>query len=298
MREPVSDYRQGLLHAFLAYAVWGLLPAYIKLLGGVSALEIVANRVIWSLGIILAILVWRRQLAGFLAVLSTPRMLAALSLSAVLIAINWLAYIWAVVHGHVLAASLGYFLNPLVNVLIGVTLLHDRLSRVQWCAIGLAACGVAILAAGAPDTLGISLALALSFAFYGLVRKLTPVSALVGLAVETLVLLVPAIAAFVWVQETSGVSFGQDIPLTALLVATGVVTSVPLLLFASAARRLSMVTLGLIQYVAPTLQFLLGVFVYGERLSVDRWASFGLVWAGLALFMGHALRQRGRPATV
>jgi len=271
MREPVSDYRQGLLHAFLAYAVWGLLPAYIKLLGGVSALEIVANRVIWSLGIILAILVWRRQLSGFLAVLSTPRMLAA---------------------------SLGYFLNPLVNVLIGVTLLHERLSRVQWCAIGLAACGVAILAAGAPDTLGISLALALSFAFYGLVRKLTPVSALVGLAVETLVLLVPAIAAFVWVQETSGVSFGQDIPLTALLVATGVVTSVPLLLFASAARRLSMVTLGLIQYVAPTLQFLLGVFVYGERLSVDRWASFGLVWAGLALFMGHALRQRGRPATV
>lgn len=298
MRDPASDHRQGLLHASLAYAIWGLLPAYIKLLGGVSPLEIVSNRIIWSLGIILVILAIRRQFAGFLAVLSTPRFLAALSLSAVLIAGNWLVYIWAVVHGHVVAASLGYFLNPLVNVLIGVTVLHERLARAQWFAIGLAACGVAILAAGSPDTLGISLVLAVSFALYGLVRKLTPVSALVGLGVETLVLLVPAIAAFFWVWKTSGVSFGHEPGTTALLLGSGVVTSVPLLLFASGARRLPMVTLGLIQYLSPTLLFLLAVFAYGERLSMDRWASFALIWAGLVLFMGHALRRRGRPASV
>lgn len=295
MHDMRNDGRQGLVHGFLAYAIWGLLPVYFNLLSGVSAIEIIAHRILWSLGLILIVLLIRGELGPFVRALTTPRLVGALTASAVVIAANWLVYIYAVTNDQILAASLGYFLNPLINVLMGVTLLRERLKGVQWLAIGLAAAGVAILAAGAPETLGISLALALSFAFYGLVRKLTPISSLAGLGMETLILAIPAIGALYWIHETAGLSFGGAPDTTALLVASGVVTSVPLLLFASGARRLPMVTLGLLQYVAPTTQFALGTLVYGERMSPERWISFGLIWTGLAIFMAHALRQRRRP---
>lgn len=295
MHDMRYEGRQGLVHGFLAYAIWGLLPVYFNLLSGVSSIEIIAHRILWSLGLILTVLLIRGELGPFVRALTTPRLVGALTASAVVIAANWLVYIYAVTNDQILAASLGYFLNPLINVLMGVTLLRERLKGVQWLAIGLAAAGVAILAAGAPETLGISLALALSFAFYGLVRKLTPISSLTGLGIETLILAIPAIGALYWIHETAGLSFGGAPDTTALLVASGVVTSVPLLLFASSARRLPMVTLGLLQYVAPTTQFALGTLVYGERMSPERWISFGLIWTGLAIFMAHALRQRRRP---
>lgn len=298
MRDTHGDVRLGLIHGFLAYAAWGLMPVYFNLLGGVAPLEIVANRILWSLGLIMLVMAVRREVHQLVLALTTPRLVGALLVSAVLIAANWLIYIWAVTSQHILAASLGYFLNPLVNVLLGVTLLRERLERAQWLAIGLAALGVAILAAGAPQTLGISLALALSFALYGLIRKLTPVSSLTGLGIETLLLALPSLAMLYWLHRSAGLAFGDAPGGTLLLIASGAVTSVPLLLFASGARRLPLVTLGLLQYVAPTTQFALGVFVYGERLSPEHWISFGLIWAGLAIFMAHALGRRRAPRMV
>lgn len=292
MQESHGEVRLGLIHGFLAYAAWGLMPVYFNLMGGVASLEIVANRILWSLGLILLVMAVRRELGQFALALTTPRLVGALLASAVLIAANWLIYIWAVTSQHILAASLGYFLNPLVNVLLGVTLLRERLERMQWLAIALAALGVAILAAGAPQTLGISLSLALSFALYGLIRKLTPVSSLTGLGIETLLLAPASLATLYWLHQAGGLAFGEGPGVTLLLIASGAVTSVPLLLFASGARRLPLVTLGLLQYVAPTTQFALGVLVYGERLSTEHWMSFGLIWTGLAIFMGHALGRR------
>jgi chloramphenicol-sensitive protein RarD len=298
MSDPRREYRLGLIQAFSAYAFWGLIPFYFKLLGHVSPLEVVANRIIWSLFLVVAILIARGQLSQFLAVFTMPRTLGALTASAVFIAGNWLVYIWAVTHDHVLAASLGYFLNPLVNVLLGVTLLKERLVRVQWIAILLAAVGVAVLAAGSPQTLWISLALAISFAFYGLVRKLAPAGSLVGLSVETFVLFLPACATLFWVHGEGRLAFGHEAWTTILLLASGAITSIPLLMFASGARRLPMVTLGLLQYVSPTIQFVLALFVFGEKLTPDRWASFALIWLGLGVFAAHALmiRRKAAPA--
>lgn len=295
MHDTRSDVRRGLIHGFLAYASWGLMPVYFSLLGGVSPIEIVAHRILWSLGLILLVLLVRQELSQFVSALTTPRLFGPLATSAMVIAANWLVYIWAVNHDQILAASLGYFLNPIVNVLLGVTLLRERLKGIQWLAVGLAAAGVAILAAGAPQMLGISLALAMSFALYGLIRKLTPVSSLTGLGIETLMLTVPAMGALFWVHHSGGLAFGDAPGTTAVLAASGIITSVPLLLFASGARRLPLVTLGLLQYIAPTIQFLLGTLAYGERLSPERWISFGLIWTGLAIFVAHALKQR-RPA--
>jgi chloramphenicol-sensitive protein RarD len=288
MHDPATQIRQGLFHALGAYIIWGLLPIYFHLLRDVGALEVLGSRIIWSFVLILSVLAFRGELNDLRAALR-PRTLAALSVSGMLIAANWLTYIWAVGHGQIMAASLGYFLNPLVNVLLGVTLLRERLPAVQWVAIVMAGVGVAILAAGAPATLGISLSLAFTFAFYGLVRKLTPVSPLAGLGVETVVLLVPAIIALVWLATGPGLAFGRNTTPTLLMLASGIVTSAPLLLFASAARKLPLVTLGLVQYVAPTLQFIVGM-LYGETLSAAQWWSFALIWVGLALFAAHVVR--------
>ncbi|MBN8829695.1 MAG: EamA family transporter RarD [Sphingomonadales bacterium] len=190
----------------------------------------------------------------------------------------------------IVAGSLGYFLNPLVNVLLGTLLLKESLRRGQAIAVGVAAVGVAILAVGEFQTLWISLGLALTFAFYGLVRKLTPVPSAVGLAIETVLLAAPAIAAIAWFHAEGALMFGKGPWLTLGLIGTGAVTSIPLILFAVAARSLPLVTLGLMQYVAPSLQFLTGVFLFGEKLSPERWASFLLIWAALALFIWDSLR--------
>lgn len=285
-----AQHRAGLLAGLGAYALWGVLPLYFKLLPGVSAVEMVAHRVVWSVAFLALVLAGYRLFPALADALRRPRIVGALLLSAVLIAVNWLVYVWAVATDHVVAASLGYFLNPLVNVLIGTLMLKETLRRGQLVAVLIAAVGVALLAMGEIQTLWISLTLATSFAFYGLVRKLTPVPSAVGLMVETLLLALPSLLALGWIAQHGGLGFGRDAPSTALLIGLGAVTSVPLILFAMAARVLPMVTLGLMQYVAPTLQFLSGVLILGEHLSPERWASFLLIWAALALFVGDSLR--------
>lgn len=298
MTQRTMPSPSALSRATAAYALWGLLPLFFKQLPTVSPLEVVAQRILFSLLLILIVLALRRGLADLGGLLRQPRILLALGASSMLIAGNWLVYIWAVSQSHVVAASLGYFLNPLVNVLLGVTLLRERLDRVQATAIGIAAVGVALLAAGAPETLLLSFALAWSFALYGLIRKLTPVPPLAGLGVETLLLSLPAVGMLLWLERGPGLAFGDDVRTSVLLMLSGAITTVPLVLFASGARQLSMVTLGLLQYIAPTIQFLLGVLLFGETLSTTRWASFALVWTGLAVFAIHALRRHRRQAAM
>ncbi|MBO9580953.1 MAG: EamA family transporter RarD [Sphingobium sp.] len=292
--EARATHRTGLFNGIAAYGLWGLLPLYFKLFPTVGPVEVVAHRVVWSVVFLAVILVTARLFPDFVAALRQPRILGALTVSAVLIAINWLVYIWAIYNAHILAGSLGYFLNPLVNILLGMVFLHERLRRTQLVAVTIAALGVAVLAAGELQTLWISLTLAVSFGLYGLVRKLTPVPAAVGLAVETLVLAPPALAALIWFGMAGTLSFGRDGVETALLIGTGAITSVPLLLFAGAARRLPMITLGLLQYIAPSLQFLAGYFLFDEPLSAARLASFGLIWLALALFVADSLRAMKR----
>ena len=276
------------------------MPIFFRLLHHVDPVEIVTQRVLWSLLLILVILSLRGGIAPMIAVLRNRRLLLALSGSALMIAINWLTYVWAVNAGFVVAASLGYFLNPLVSVALGVMVLHERLNRRQVAAITIAAIGVAILAASALTTLWISLTLAISFAVYGLLRKVTPVLPMTGLGVETLLIAPFAVAYLIWERQHGELGFGSDVPTTALLIIAGAVTTVPLVLFATAARTLPMTTLGLLQYLAPTLQFLCGVVLFGEKLSMGQIASFGLIWIALILFAAEGIKiaRQARMATV
>jgi chloramphenicol-sensitive protein RarD len=280
----------GFLIAVACYVMWGLLPLYFGLVQNVSPVEVVAQRVIWSLLLVLALIAMRTGLGALVAVLRDPGLMVPLSTSAALIAANWLVYVWAVHHHHVVAASLGYFLNPLVNILLGFLFLKERLRRQQMLAVGIAAVGVAILAAKALDTLWISLALALSFAFYGLIRKVTPVMPIRGLGAETVVLFPIALAYLLWLHASGGMMFGTDLKTSLLLILAGAVTALPLLLFAMAAQRMSMATLGVLQYIAPMLQFSCGLFVFKEALSKTQLISFALIWLGLVLFTVDSVR--------
>lgn len=279
-----------------AYGLWGLLPIFFKLLHHVGPFELVAQRIIWSLALVIGLLAFRKALGPLRGAIGNLRVLLALTASALFIGVNWTTYVWAVNDGHIVAASLGYFLNPLVNVALGVMVLKERLRPGQSVAIAVAAIGVAIMAATALTTLWISILLAFSFAFYGLVRKLTPVAPMAGLGAETLILTPMALLYLLWLGIHGGVVFGTDGFTTAMMIASGVVTTVPLVLFAVAAQRLPMATLGLMQYIAPSLQFLCGVLLYGERLSQGQMISFGLIWMGLILFAldsyGSARRAR------
>ena len=290
MSPDQSNRRAGLVFGLVAYLIWGVLPLYFKLLAIVPPIEIVANRIIWSL-ILLAILValWRRW-ASIRAALARPRVVLILILTAALIAANWLIYVWAVVNGHVLETSLGYYLNPLFNVLLGVVLLKERLSRAQTGAVLLAASGVAVLAWGAAAGLWISLSLAFSFGLYGFVRKIAPVDALEGLWVETALLAPPSLLYLLWAhQGVSGLAaYGPTT--TFLLLLGGAVTAVPLLLFNAAAKRLPYSTLGFLQYIAPSLQFLLAVTVFGEPLTPAHALCFAAIWTALAIFAVEGLR--------
>jgi chloramphenicol-sensitive protein RarD len=250
----------------------------------------VANRILWSLVLLIAVLAVRGMLGEMVRLMQKPRMVLALTATAALIAVNWLVYIWAVNNGHVVAASLGYFLNPLVNVLLGSVVLKERLGLYQWLAVGLAAIGVGVLAASALDTLWLSLALALSFSLYGLIRKIVPVAAQQGIAAETLILTPLALAYLGWLAQQGTLVLGSDTATDVLLMLSGLATTVPLVLFAVAAKRMAYSTLGLLQYIAPSLQFLLGLFVFGEELSTGQLWSFGLIWAGLGLFTVASLR--------
>jgi len=286
-----EEHRRGLILALGASVIWGLVPVYFKLLGGVPPVEVVAHRILWSVVLLITILAATRRLPALAAALTDIRVLRALLLSAVLIGGNWLLYIWAVASGKLLAASFGYFLNPLVNVVLGVTVLRERLSGAQKAAVGLAAVGVAIAATGAIDDLGIGVALALSFAFYGLIRKLTPVGAVEGLAVETIVL-APLCAGWIAWHATAGtLAFGRETGIDALLIGSALVTSAPLMMYAASARRLPYATMGVLQYIAPSMVLVLGVTVYDEPLVPAMAVAFVFIWAGLAVFTVDLVRR-------
>ncbi|MFL9841420.1 EamA family transporter RarD [Sphingomonas sp. ST-64] len=276
--------RAGLVQGLGAYGIWGVLPLFFWLLQGVDPAEVVAGRVLWSLGLLAIVIVAMRRSAAIRAALGNPRAMLLLTASAALISVNWLVYIWAIHNGHVLEGSLGYFLNPLVNVLLGVVLLREKLGRAQVIAVALAGVGVAALAVGAGQGIWISLTLAFSFGFYGLVRKVAPVGALEGLTLETAILAPFGLAYLWWLSSHGGLAFGKDTLQTAALVASGVVTAVPLLMFAGAARRLPYSTLGLLQYLAPTLQFILAITFFGEHMTAAHAICFVLIWSGLAIF--------------
>ena len=277
--------QSGLVYAALAFVWWGLFPLYFRLVTTVPAPEILAHRVVWCLLCLAALLTGRRQWGWLRQVLRQPRVLAAFVASALLIGANWLAYIWAVNHGHVIEASLGYFITPLVNVLLGVTLLHERLRRLQWLALAIAAAGVLWLTVQAGQPPWIALALAISFGGYGLLRKIAVLGALEGLTLETL-LLAPLALLVLGIAASQGTaSFPAPDVLTNLwIIALGPITAVPLLLFAAGARRLSMATLGIVQYLGPTIQFLLGVSVFGEPFSGARFVGFAGIWLALVIY--------------
>lgn len=284
MQNENADSRKGVAAALIAYGIWGLLPIFFGLLHHVNPVEVVAQRILWSMLLIGGLFVLRSDLSTLWAVLRNRRAMLALSASAAFIGINWLTYVWAVQSGHVLGASLGYFLNPLVNVVLGVFVLGEKLRRGQLIAVLVAAAGVALMATAALDTLWVSVLLAISFALYGLVRKVTPVPAMAGLGAETMILTPLALFWMIALAPAGSLAFGQDSGTTALLVTTGLVTTVPLVLFAVAAQRLPLATLGLMQFLAPTLQFVAGIYFFGETLNRGQMVSFGLIWIGLILF--------------
>ena len=282
---PAGSHEGGLPYALAAYGIWGFAPLFFKLLSSVPPVEVLAQRIVWSLPLCFLIMAFRRQIGDYLAALRHWKVLRLLLASSVLIAVNWLVYIYSIFTDHVLAASLGYYLNPLVNVMLGMVFLGERLSRMQLLAVVIAGVGVAILLAGALDTLWISLTLALTFGTYGLLRKIVPVGSLPGLSVETTVLLLPSLAvAGYYLAAGDGRGFGSENSISLLLMAGGVVTAVPLLLFATAARKMSYAALGFVQYMAPTIQFLLSLFVFDEPLKPVQLACFLLIWVSIAVF--------------
>jgi len=277
----VPETRTGLIAGLAAYCLWGLLPLYLKLLTGIPAPDVLANRILWSLLLIAGIMAATGGGARLRAVVVQPRLMLLLVTSAVLIALNWLIYTWAVLNGHVLDTSLGYFINPLISIVFGVVLLGERLARLQWVAVGLAAAGVAVIAIANGALPLVSLGVALSFALYGLVRKFAAVDAVTGLLVETIILTPVALG---WLLTRPEGLFGRPLATEALLIAGGALTAVPLLLFGIATRWLKLSTIGLMQYIAPTMVFLLAVFLFGEALTPSRLIAFGCIWAGLALY--------------
>ena len=291
-RLPVNP---GLFFGLGAYLLWGLMPLYFRLLQGVSATQLLAHRVLWSALLLLVVAAVLGRLRTIRAA-ATGRTLLLLTASALLIAVNWLVYIWAVQSNRVLDASLGYFINPLVNVALGVAVLGERIRPVQGFAVALAATGVAVMALGEGGGLWISLTLALSFGVYGLIRKTVAIDALGGLLVETMVLAPVAAVALLLASSAGAAAFGNTARTDWLLVLAGVVTAAPLLLFAAAARRLRYATLGLLQYIGPTIQFGLAVFLFDERLRLTHLVTFGLIWAGCAIYGWDSWRGSREPA--
>ena len=293
-RAPHID-RRGLAAAAGAFVIWGVFPMYWHLLKLVPSMQIMAHRVVWSAVLVVGWLLWREGWDWLRRIAARPRMLAMLALSGAVIAFNWGLYIWAVNAGHVVETSLGYFINPLVTVALGVIVLRERLRRLQWIAVACAAAGVAWLAWSAGSPPWIALGLAGSFALYGLLRKLVPVDAVAGLGVESLFLFLPALAYLLWAEAGPGGGFAGDwgVGITVLLVLSGVVSAVPLIAFAYGVRRIPLSMVGLLQYIAPTLQLLLGVWFFREPFGTVQALGFGAIWLGLAIYAGEGL-WRGR----
>jgi len=295
--------RRGVWVAVGSYVLWGVMPLYWHLLKPVPSLQIIVHRIVWSTLLVCGWLAFRYGRGWLRETLAQPRAAWMLALSGTLIAFNWSLYIWAVNAGHVVETSLGYFINPLLNVVLGVVLLHERLNRVQWTSVAIAAAGVLWLTFNYGDFPWIALALAASFGAYGLVRKLVGVPPVRGLGVESLYLFLPALAVLLWGEANGqggfvahGATPGWGFAMGALLVFGGVCTALPLIGFADAVRRIPFSLVGLLQYIAPTLQLLCGVLVFHEAFDADRAVGFGFIWVALLLYAGDGL-LRARRAT-
>jgi chloramphenicol-sensitive protein RarD len=277
--------KKGILYAILAYMMWGLFPLYWKQLETIPALQLIGHRISWSFILLLFVVLVTRQWLAFRKVAFEPKTLQIYLVAAVLISINWFTYVWAVNNGFIVEASLGYYINPLFSVLLGVIVFRERLRLIQWLPIGLAGLGVLYITIKYGSLPWIALTLAFSFGLYGLIKKTAPLSSLYGLTLETGLLFLPAVAFLVYNEYTrQGAFLHSSFQANWMMVGAGLVTTVPLLFFASAAPRVPLTTIGILQYISPTLQFLLGVLLYKEPFTHDRLIGFGLVWVGLILF--------------
>jgi len=287
-----ASRQNGAVAAIATYTFWGVMPIYFKLLGQVPAPELLGWRIVWSMPICLAIIALQRQGASLLASLRNPTVVLRLTASAVLTGANSLIFFIAVVTGHVLATSLGYYIMPLINVLIGTVFLHEKLSRVQWAAVVIAATGIGLLAFGELDMLFVAMALGVTYALYGFVRKVVPAGALEAVTIETGVSLLPALAVVGWYATAGGgSSLTTSWQMAVLLMIGGLFTAIPLLLFGYAARRLTLSAMGFAQFITPSIGFLLGHFLWGEPLDAARTACFVLIWTALALFSWDMFQQ-------
>ena len=287
---PADSARRGLGYGVAAYLLWGLFPIYLKALGALAPGEILAHRICWSLLLLGAMIFVAGRSRQLRAALGNRKVVLTLLATSLLIAVNWLVYIHAVVSGRLLAGSLGYYLNPLVSVLLGVVILMEKLSRGQAGALLLALAGIAVLAANAGGGLWISLTLAASFSLYGLLRKMAPVDPLTGLAIETAILAPLAVGYLLWRAGQGQSGFGVNGTTDLLLLFSGAVTAIPLLLFSAAAKRLRYSTVGILQFIAPSLQFLLAVFAFGEVLTRAHMICFAAIWAAVAIYAAEGLR--------
>jgi chloramphenicol-sensitive protein RarD len=281
----VKEPRSGLLMGAAAYFLWGLVPLFWPLLAPASSAEALAHRFVWSMVLVLLLLVVTRRLGHFRAIWTDARRVGLLAVASVVIALNWGGFIWGVTHGHVIETSLGYFINPLVTVMLGVFVLGESLRRWQWAAVGVGAVAVAVLTWDYGRPPWIALLLAGSFATYGFLKKQARLGALESLGAETMLLTPVALAFLLWLEATGSGTFGHaGAENAALLVSTGLVTAIPLLLFGGAATRLSLTTLGILQYLGPALQFVFGLTIFHEPMSGAAWIGFVLVWLALAIF--------------
>lgn len=300
-RPPSRLDSRGLLFAFAAYLLWGAFPIYFKLLSAAGPFEIIGHRVLWTfLFCLLAVVVWR-QTSHLKEILADRRLFWGLTGAGVLVTVNWTIYVWGILNNHVVDAALGYFINPLFTVALAVLVLHERLRIAQWVAVGIAVVAVLVIALGYGQVPWVALSLAVSFGLYGLVKKQVGgrVSPLVGLTIETAMLTPVALAFLVWLQATGASSLLSHGPgLTLGLVAAGVVTAIPLLLFAAASARIPLSMMGLIQYVTPVIQFAFGVWINHESMPPARWAGFALVWVALVVLTVDSLRAARRPVVI
>lgn len=295
--QPRGERRTGLLNGIAAYGMWGLVPIFWPLLKPAGAVEILAHRMVWSLAFVAVALLVVRRWAWVGELLRQPRRLALVVIAAAVITVNWGVYIWSVNSGHVVEASLGYFINPLVTIAMGVLLLKERLRPVQWAAVGTGAAAVVVLTIGYGRPPWISLCLAFSFATYGLVKKKVNLGGIESLTAETAVQFLPALGYLLWLGAHGTSTFAAEgAGHAALLASTGIVTALPLVCFGAAAIRVPLSTLGLLQYMAPVLQFLLGVAYFHESMPAERWAGFALVWLALTLLTWDGLRTARRAA--
>lgn len=299
-----TDGHLGFMQALIACIFWGTMPIYFKLLQSVDPLEVVAHRIVWSVPVLLIILYFRKNLASLGIALANSSVRSAMLVSALLIAANWLIYVGAVHSNHILAASLGYFISPLISVFMGRIFLGEKLSRSKWVAIAIATAGVSVLAVQALDTLWISLALAISWSSYGLVRKVADIGPITGLTAETGILFVPFMLFLLWLTfgmppSPTTQHLGDELTIDLLLIGGAFVTAIPLLLFASAVKKMSLSAIGLLNYLAPTIQFLVGVFLYDEALTPSHMVCFILIWTSLAIFSTDSIvTERRRQATM